>query len=153
MGTYKDDCLYLEAVEFTLLQEGVISNDPKDTGGATLYGISSRWFPQEFAIVKGFLDKGDYTSAVEYVKQFYYIKFWLASKCDTLVRALALCMFDCAVNCGVGRAGKILNKSNNDWKYFLLERTDWNTQCKTEATHLRGWTRRVIRLKNYIEGT
>ena len=148
---WENDYEYIEAVEFTLLQEGVISNDPKDTGGATLYGVSSRWYPREFTVIKNLLGMGEVEDAVSYVKNFYYNEFWLAAHCDTMQRSLALCMFDTAVNCGVGRANRIRDLSNHDWKDYLLERCDWNTRCKTEATHLRGWTKRIIRLKNYIE--
>jgi len=148
---YKSDPDFIEAVEFTLLQEGVISDDPHDTGGYTIFGISYKWFPEQVKHLKKLLEEGNIEGAIEFTKEFYYNAFWLRAGCDKVYRNLALCIFDTAVNCGISRAKKIRDKSDDSWRIYLLERCDWNTQCKTEKYHLRGWTKRIIRLKRYIE--
>ena len=141
------------AVEFTLRAEGLISNDPKDTGGATILGVSSKWYPYTFKVLKQLLDKGKVNEAIQTSIDFYRVEFWEGANCNNLAddsfSSLAIVTFDAAVNCGIANSRRFIK--NGDWRYALLNRVIYNTKCKTEETHLRGWTRRCARLYKYIE--
>lgn len=81
--------------------EGGYSNNPKDPGGETKYGISKRAFPEE--------DIANLTEqrAKEIYKKFY----WDKVKADTLPAQLRYSVFDAAVNSGVVQAIKWLQAS------------------------------------------
>jgi len=146
---------FLRAVKFTLLAEGIISDDPKDTGGLTVFGISSKWFPELVKQLHKLVLEGKVKVARDLAIEFYKVEYWKKAGCDVLTddnrEQLAICVFDTAVNCGVRMAKSFLLESY-DWVYYLMQRVVYNTTCKTEATHLRGWTRRIARLYRYVDG-
>lgn len=79
-------------------------NDPADAGGETKFGIAVNANP----------DLNIKTLSWEAAKRVYFKKYWLASDCDniTLIAPrLAAMHFDGAVNHGVGRASKFLQKA------------------------------------------
>ena len=67
-----------EAVEQTFEFEGIKSQDK--AGGATLYGIASKYWPKEYTIISG-MSKAN---AIEYAKQFYQKNFWDYIGADSL---------------------------------------------------------------------
>lgn len=73
-------------------------NDPKDPGGETNFGISKKAYS---SIDIAGLTEGD-------AVQIYYDDYWLACGAGSLPRGLDLWVFDCAINCGVGEAVKLL---------------------------------------------
>ena len=100
---------FQRALAFVLSQEGGYSDNPRDPGGATNYGITlaslSNWRGRKAA-------RRELQSLTRReVSDIYRRNYWQACKCDQLPPALALLMFDAAVNQGVGRAIKILQKS------------------------------------------
>lgn len=145
---------FQRAIDFTLKAEGVISNDPKDTGGLTVFGISSRWYPDLVKKLIALIDEGRANEAIEIAIDFYRINYWQKSGCDVLTRDccpnLALVLFDTAVNCGVSRAKSFMSDDGN-WICYLMKRVVYNTTCETEETHLRGWTKRIARLYKYVK--
>jgi lysozyme family protein len=92
---------WVDAIQFVLDYEGGYTLDPDDPGGATKFGISQKSYP-DLNILDLTLDEA---------KQIYRRDFWQACHCDDLPRPLAIAVFDCAVNQGVGRATRILQKS------------------------------------------
>ncbi len=82
------------AVEIVLAKEGVLSDDARDNGGLTKYGISTKAYP---AVDIRSLTK---LQAVDIYRRDY----WLPVRGDDLAWAFALPLFDCAVNQGVGAA-------------------------------------------------
>lgn len=82
------------ALEFVLAREGGYSNDPKDPGGETNFGISKRAYPQ--------VDIKDLTK--EQATQIYVRDYWDACRCGELPEEMAIMVFDCAINQGVGFA-------------------------------------------------
>lgn len=85
-------------LDFVLRMEGGEVNHPNDPGGHTKYGISQRAYP-ELDIV---------SLTLEQAGEIYHRDYWLPCHCDQLPPALALALFDCAVNCGKGRAIALL---------------------------------------------
>lgn len=104
------DQRFLRAINFVLSREGEYTNDPKDpgnwTGGkegvgelnGTRYGISAAQYP---TIDIATLRRDDAIA-------IYYRDYWVPISGDNLPPRLQLAVLDCAVNQGVGTAGKIL---------------------------------------------
>ena len=81
-----------------------ITNDSDDRGGLTKYGISKRANP-DIDIENLTLDE-----AVDIYKD----RYWNPSKCDLLPSQIREIYFDMAVNMGIRRAVKILQKACNN---------------------------------------
>ena len=97
------------ALAFVLSQEGGFSNNAKDPGGATNFGITratlSKWRGKNVTREDVRLLTRREASSI------YHRQYWQRCKCDQLPPALAFLMFDAAVNQGVGRAVRFLQKS------------------------------------------
>jgi len=89
------------AINFVLEQEGGLTEDPKDPGGLTNFGISKKAYPNEDirAMTK------------ERAMEIYIKDYWKPCKCDELPRPFAIGLFDSAVNRGPVTAVKILQRS------------------------------------------
>jgi lysozyme family protein len=89
------------AIAFTLKMEGgdvAAENNPADPGGLTKFGISQKAYPS--------LDIPNLT--LEDAKKIYRRDYWEACRCDELPPALAVAVFDTAVNQGTGKAKRLL---------------------------------------------
>ena len=148
METNKD---FERARKFTLLREGFISNDPEDTGKETIFGVSSKWYPVEVAEMKRLINEGKIEEAKKIAIKIYYENYWMKAKCYELPLPMALVVFDTAINSGVSKAKEILRECSGDWKYYLLIRIVFNTKCESEKAHLRGWTKRIASLYEYVK--
>lgn len=95
--------IFLKACDLILQFEGGYVNDPSDPGGETKFGISKRSYPNE--------DIKNMT--MSRAQEIYWRDYWLAAGCDKLPPALALMLFDCAVNCGPRTAVKLLQEVVN----------------------------------------
>lgn len=83
-----------EAFRLVIGHEGGYSNDPKDPGGETKYGISKRAYPR--------VDVGSLT--LDGAKRLYKADYWDRIHGDDLDPGLALVAFDAAVNNGVAQS-------------------------------------------------
>ena len=90
-----------KALSCVLDWEGAITNDPRDPGALTKYGISKRAYPD--------LDIASLT--LENVAVIYHRDYWLPMRCDDLPAPVAVFAFDCAVNQGVGAAAMMLQQA------------------------------------------
>lgn len=100
------------AVDFVLAEriEGGFVDNPSDPGGATNYGISTRF-------LRSVGDRRDVRSlSREDAIELYRKYFWDKCLCDQLPDDLALCVFDCSVNQGPGAAGKFLQEELNHYE-------------------------------------
>lgn len=95
-------------VEVVFKWEGVYSNNPKDTGGATKYGITletlSNWRGKKVAV------KDVQALTLNEAREIYKAKYWTPINADNLPRGLDLIAFDAAVNHGVAFAMPSLQK-------------------------------------------
>lgn len=136
------------AFKFAMLFEGYKSEDPDDSGGRTIYGISAKSHPQTVAALWG-LPKEE---ALIQAKEFYRTEYWLASGCDTLPWPEDVVVFDAAVNMGISRAMqfKVASKSPFD---FLMRRISFYIAISAgkNIKFLRGWIRRVLELYKNIK--
>ena len=141
------------AFEIIIGHEGGYVNDPRDPGGETKYGISKKAYP--YADIKNL--------TLDQAKEIYKRDYWDAVDAESIPGVARLMVFDCAVNCGVTAARKILQRavgtkddgiigpktraaiSNTPdieqrfagfWLQYYTDLPGWPTYGK-------GWTRRV----------
>lgn len=101
---------YLKAFEFTKQNEGGFVNDARDKGGATIFGVSSKWFPE---VYRELLDCQN-SEVDDILKAFYYVEFWNDLYDEIFFEPLAIRLFDLSVNVSKKRAIKLLQKTFND---------------------------------------
>ncbi len=89
------------AIEFVLSHEGGYSNDPRDPGGETNFGISKRAFPD--VDIKGLTRE----AAIE----LYRVNYWEKCRCGDFPPQMGVLLFDTAVNQGPGQAIRILQRA------------------------------------------
>ena len=100
---------FQECLEHILLSEGGYVNHPADPGGMTNLGVTKRvweeWVgrPVTEQEMKG-LTHDD-------VAPLYKKRYWDAVHGDALPSGVDLCVFDCAVNAGVARAARFLQRA------------------------------------------
>ena len=151
------------ALELILKLEGgpKITNDPRDPGGLTRFGISLRSFPE-------LGPEGIVNLTREKAAEIYREHYWDKIHGDNLPIDIAICVFDCAVNQGPGTAVKLLqeavgapidgrmgrvtiqaiSKVNPDWliREFLTLRQRRYVQTYNYSDYGKGWIRRLFHI-------
>jgi lysozyme family protein len=154
----------------TLKFEGGYSDHPDDPGGATKWGITERVYHRWCREIGNSIRSVRLMSKYE-VEAIYIAKYWTSSYCDSMPSlASKILLFDAAVNHGVSRAIKLLQRSvsakedgivgpatlaatgmggfEND---FLWERVEFfNRISKKPHPFLKGWMNRAIKLRKII---
>lgn len=157
------------SLKLMLKHEGGYVNHPQDPGGMTNLGVTARVWAEwtKKPATEEIMRKLTPTDVAPLYKQ----RYWDAVRADDLVSGLDYCVFDCAVNSGVGRAVRLLQKcvgvtvdggfgpntmaavkkaSEDPEKLindYCNERLEFLTSLPTFATFGRGWTRRVNEVK------
>ena len=146
------------AIDVVLEHEGGYSNDPHDPGGETNWGISKRAYPN--VDIKNL-------SRAEAIA-IYRRDYWEAAGCHQLPAALALALFDTAVNQGVATGVRMLQATlgvpvdgvvgtrtigaaracdrETVLAEWLAERAVRYAALPTFGRYGRGWMRRVFDL-------
>ena len=155
------------SLEMLLKHEGGYVNHPSDPGGMTNLGVTAKvwaeWVGHDVneKIMKN-LTPSD-------VAPLYKRKYWDACRADELVSGLDYCVFDVAVNSGVGRAIKFLQscvgatpdgdfgsitlalvKKTDPAKLieeYCAKRLEFLQSLKTFPVFGNGWSRRVSEVK------
>lgn len=101
---------FQEALVLTLRFEGGFSDHPSDPGGRTMRGVTERVY---HAWLRG---QGLPLRPVRDIKEWelegiYSGRYWNPSRAAELPAPADLLQFDCAVNCGVGRAVRLLQSA------------------------------------------
>ncbi len=138
-------------IRLVLKNEGGYCNVAGDSGGPTNYGIA--WNYNKPALKQyGITDPSqmktlDMQIAIEIYKKNYYRPCGAANIADPV---LAVHVFDCAVNCGVGRAKKLLaiaNAHKNPRDCFIQLRYNYyRSICAKKPSlnkFLKGWLNRI----------
>ena len=100
---------YDEALRRVLASEGGYTNDLRDPGGATNYGITIADYRM---YVKPDADAADVRAmSLESAKAIYRSKYWNAVRGDELPSGVDYTVFDFGVNSGVRRAIKYLQRA------------------------------------------
>ena len=166
-----DQCL-----EWLLVHEGGFVNHPKDPGGMTNHGITARTYQKWLAETRDLSDEADEPWDEDvaetlikhippsHVAQIYQEEYWNRVSGDKLPSGIDWCVFDWAVNSGVGRAARALQKcvevsadgaigpmtlkavksydQEDLIEHFFQRRQRFYEGLKTFDTFGRGWTRR-----------
>lgn len=93
--------MFQRAVQIVLAEEGFFSDDARDSGGMTKYGISAKAYPR--------LDIKNLT--LVQAKSLYLTDYWLRNRCDRMPWWAALCVFDASVNQGVRPAAGMIQQA------------------------------------------
>ena len=97
------------AIKHILKWEGGYVNHPADPGGRTNLGVTQRVWEEWVGHPVTEEDMRGLT--IEMVAPLYHKRYWDAVRGDDLPSGVDLCVFDCAVNAGVGRASKFLQQA------------------------------------------
>lgn len=95
-----------KCLELLLVHEGGYVNHPDDPGGETNLGVTKRVWEEWVGHPVNEKEMRNLTPTM--VAPLYKRKYWDACRADELVSGLDYCVFDIAVNSGVGRAIKLL---------------------------------------------
>ena len=98
-----------DAIKHILKYEGGYVNHKDDPGGRTNLGITQRVWEEWTGKPATEEDMRGLTPAM--VSPLYKKRYWDAVRGDDLPSGVDLCVFDCAVNAGVGRASKFLQQA------------------------------------------
>ena len=93
-------------LKLLLEHEGGFVNHPDDPGGMTNLGVTKRVW--EEWVGHDVVEKEMRNLTPIMVSPLYKRKYWDACRADDLVSGVDYCVFDVAVNSGVGRAVKLL---------------------------------------------
>jgi lysozyme family protein len=117
--------------------EGLESDDKKDKGGFTKYGIAQKYHPD--------INVPQLTK--EQAKDIYLKEYWIPSKCDELEYPLDMCLFIQAVNLGVTRAKMFMSSSKGLLDFFMFNLNYYCTREKEQRDRfLAGWCNRLLKL-------
>jgi lysozyme family protein len=139
---------FATSYQFTKKWEGGYVFDATDRGGETKYGISKRSYPH--------LNIKNLT--MEDAERIYKRDFWDAMLCDEYTWPLCLVIFDTAVNVGVHRCRKWVERLKGDDAIktadLLKTREDFYKRIAerdpTQKKFLKGWLNRINDLKRSI---
>lgn len=159
-----DQIAFNQALQIILSWEGGYVNHAKDPGGATKFGITQKTLSQWRNTKVSVQDVQNLT--MQEAGEIYKVEYWLPAYCHKLPGAIALAVFDCAVNQGVSRAKRLLQRAlgvkvdgsigpitlaaaiNADEEQLLLEfmslRLMHYTSLKNFVVFGRGWTNRAL---------
>lgn len=90
-----------ELIDHILDFEGGYVNHPNDPGGETNFGISKKAYPN--LDIKN-LKKRE-------AEEIYKKDYWDKMRCDEMPKGIRFILFDCAINQGIDRATRLLQRS------------------------------------------
>jgi lysozyme family protein len=97
-----------ECFDRVIKHEGGFVNHPKDPGGMTNLGVTrTNW---EAFLGRDVSEADMRALTKESVKPFYKARYWDKMRCDDLPAGVDYAAFDFAVNSGVGRAAKFMQR-------------------------------------------
>jgi len=156
--------------DLVIVNEGGYVDNPADPGGATNWGCTKAVWEQYIGHEVSKEDIRNLTK--EDVKPLYKRNYWDAIHGDALPSGLDYCLFDCAINSGVGRAARFIQEivgvfadgaiGNNTVtainqmntvtmiNEFSDKRQAFLETLKTFPVFGKGWTKRVteVRIKS-----
>jgi lysozyme family protein len=173
------DVFYSKILPLTLIFEGGFTDNPKDRGGRTNFGITQRVY-DGYRRGKNLSYNDVKDISMEEVREIYYKDYYMPSKCSEMPEKISVVVFDTAVNSGVGRSIKTLQQAigckidgsmgpetllrfkdylkNHDQMAFINSFTKIRDNFYhaiverdfTQNIFLKGWLRRLNFLKDYI---
>lgn len=117
---------FKQSLELVLKAEAGYVNDPTDTGGETIFGISRKNNPESviWTMLDTWKERGNDAKALTkiartnpefmgFVEAIYRGRYWNPCQCDRLPDVLRYPVFSCAVNCGHVIASKFVQRAVN----------------------------------------
>lgn len=158
-----------ECLALVLKSEGGFVNNPRDPGGMTNLGVTKVTYE---GYVNRHVDEAEMRSLTpDLVAPLYKKMYWDRIKGDDLPVGVDYCLFDLAVNSGVGRAGRILQMAldvpadgiigpltlralqdrdpNEIVEQISEERIHFLQSLNTWNTFGKGWGRRVAEVEQH----
>lgn len=149
-----------KAFDWVLAVEGPESNDPRDPGRLTRFGIAQRYHPD--------VDVSRLT--VEQAKAIYRQEYWDRARCAEFPHPIGIALFDAAVNQGVTKAvrqlqlalrvhpdgivgDETLDAAKRALPYELLDDfQSYRALAYSEGNQVfrRGWFRRQFKLHRFV---
>lgn len=120
-----------------------VENDPDDPGGTTKFGIDKRSHPHV-----------DIPRLTKELATQIYFEEWEMDGCEKMPDRLGEAYFNCCVNCGIGRARKIVAIAKSDGVEFIEEQEAFyhrlvDARPKSQK-YLKGWLNRTRALKKFL---
>lgn len=103
-----------KSLSFVVGNEGGLSDHPADNGGLTNLGITQSTLDRARLEINGLPSSVRNLTRAQ-AEEIYRVFYWEASKADMMPYPLCTLHFDAAVNHGVGGAGKLLQKTINNY--------------------------------------
>jgi lysozyme family protein len=135
-----------------LKDEGGYTNDPRDPGGPTNFGITLK----DYRLYVNPLGTAENvrTMNINDAKRIYKGKYWDALDCDSLSSGVDYTVFDYGVNSGLGRPRKALERFKSLKGIQLIDAINNERMSFLRALHTfpvfgKGWTRRVEGVRTY----
>jgi len=148
--------LFNDALKQILKWEGGYVNNPNDNGHATNKGITQHTYDVYRKKKKLPSKSVKYITQGE-VNEIYFQNYWKACKCDTMSPAMAIVVFDTAVNMGTGKPQEYFKELgyNCTVEQFISRREksyhNFVAHDKTQQVFLKGWLNRLNDLKIFIK--
>ena len=117
-------------------------NVPGDSGGLTKYGIDKASHPGI-----------DIRNLTEPQAREIYFQEWTACGAESLEAGFGECYFNACVNCGVGRANKLMAKSRDAATFLAAQDSFYRALAASRPTlakFLRGWLNRTADLRKFL---
>ena len=134
------------AFDFAMKWERHRSDDPRDPGGLTIWGISSKYWPDVVAQIKDLPKEESLAKA----RDFYHEKYWLKMGCDRIGSPLDIVVFDTAIIPGP-KAATVLLEVTHDWRDYLFLRIAHLASSSVADTFLKGWINRIMDLWRMVK--
>jgi lysozyme family protein len=103
---------FFEVAQVTLGHEGGLVDDPVDKGGRTNLGVTQGTLTSARRTIPGLPERVDELTTFQ-AMEIYRRLYWDVSKCEQMPEPVDFLVFDAAVNCGVGGAGRQLQLALN----------------------------------------
>ena len=122
----------------------ISENDPSDPGGLTKWGIDQRSHPG--VNIRSLTE----SQALD----IYRREYWDRNKIDSMPAKLGEAYFNCCVNCGAGRAKKILAQSRDAASFILAQEGFYHRLAASNPKlkkFLKGWLNRTQDLRKFLK--
>lgn len=151
--TFNQAMIFVATHEWGKREDGGYTNDPVDPGGETKFGISKKAYPD--------IDIKSLTK--EEAFRLYEKDYWNKVVTTNMEPALAITVFDAAVNCGVGRSRSWLAELNEKKDLAGERKSRWFIQRRIQYyldlvkkkpalnKYIKGWLNRCNDLSKYVD--
>lgn len=160
---FQADETFCRVIKLIINSEGKYSNNPRDKGGPTMYGVAWNYNAAYLHMHFGMKESTDVRNlTLDQAKQLYYDRYWLPSGGPKITDAdLGYIHLDAAVNCGTGQAATFLSRLSKDplhydgtggknrtlfmslFLEYTAQRLAFYTHCRDRDAFLEGWINRM----------